>query len=155
MTKEGEDYETALKEAQAKGFAEPDPTADVEGIDTANKLCILMTLAMDHYVNPRTIPTTGITGVTPEDIEAAKERDSVIKLIAKAENVDGNITYEVKPTEIPMSHPLAEVSNEFNAIYLNGDAVGELMFYGKGAGALPTGSALVADILAIMKDIAK
>jgi homoserine dehydrogenase len=153
MTESGADYADALREAQEKGFAEPDPTADVEGIDCANKLCILMALAMDNYVDPKTIPTTGITKVTASDIETARSHGCVLKLIARASvKDDGSIEYGIRPEEIPESHPLAGVSNEFNAIYLTGDAVGELMFYGKGAGALPTGSAIVGDITAIMKD---
>ena len=151
MLKQGQSYEEALAGAKANGFAEPDPTADVEGIDCANKLCLLMVLAMGRYVNPQQIPTKGITDVTMEDIQAAYNRGCVIKLIAHATLNEEGFNYYVKPEEIPLDHPLASVSNEFNAIYLDGDAVGELMFYGKGAGALPTGSAIVGDILAIMK----
>ena len=151
MLKQGQSYEEALAGAKENGFAEPDPTADVEGIDCANKLCLLMVLAMGRYVNPQRIPTKGITDVTMEDIQAAYNRGCVIKLIAHATLNEDGFSYYVKPEEIPLDHPLASVSNEFNAIYLDGDAVGELMFYGKGAGALPTGSAIVGDILAIMK----
>jgi len=154
MSDEGLAYADVLKDAQAKGFAEADPTADVEGIDCANKLSILMALAFDKYVAPADIPTVGITGVTMEDIAAAKARDCKIKLIARAAvGEDGEITYGIKPMEIPCSHPLAGVSNEFNAIYVTGNAVDEVMFYGKGAGALPTGSAIVGDIIAIMKEL--
>jgi len=155
MTKMGDEglaYEDVLKDAQAKGFAEADPTADVEGIDVANKLSILMALAFDKYIPPSEIPTVGITGVTMDDIAAAKAQHCKIKLIAHASmSEDGKLTYDIKPTEIPESHPLAGVSNEFNAIYVTGNAVDEVMFYGKGAGALPTGSAIVGDIIAIMK----
>ena len=112
-----------------------------------------MVLAMGKYVNPRLIPTTGITDVTMDDIQAAYNRGCVIKLIAHASLTEDGFDYYVKPEEIPLDHPLASVSNEFNAIYLDGDAVGELMFYGKGAGALPTGSAIVGDIIAIMKGL--
>ncbi len=158
MTKMGDEglaYDAVLKDAQAKGFAEADPTADVEGIDVANKLSILMALAFDKYVAPGDIPTVGITGVTMDDIAAAKAKDCKIKLIAHA-SVDeaGKLSYEIKPMEIPYSHPLAGVSNEFNAIYVTGNAVGEVMFYGKGAGALPTGSAIVGDVISIMKAMA-
>ena len=151
MLKQGQSYEDALAGAKKNGFAEPDPTADVEGIDCANKLCLLMVLAMGRYVNPQQIPTKGITDVTMEDIQAAYNRGCVIKLIAHATLNEEGFHYYVKPEEIPLDHPLASVSNEFNAIYLDGDAVGELMLYGKGAGALPTGSAVVGDIIAIMK----
>ncbi len=155
------DYNEVLKDAQAKGFAEADPTADVEGIDVANKLSILMALAFDKYVAPSEIPTVGISKITMDDIEAAKAKNCKIKLIAHANRVlyhwrcheGDDVEYSVKPMEIDNSHPLAGVSNEFNAIYVTGNAVDELMFYGKGAGALPTGSAIVGDILAIAKNI--
>ena len=153
MTDLGLDYNDVLKDAQAKGFAEADPTADVEGIDVANKLSILMALAFDTYVPPTEIPTTGISKITMDDINAAKEKGCKIKLIAHAKKENGSLEYSVKPMEIENSHPLAGVSNEFNAIYVTGNAVDEVMFYGKGAGALPTGSAIVGDILAIAKEI--
>ena len=154
LTRMGEDglsYDEALAEAQAKGFAEADPTADVEGIDVANKLSILMALAFDKYVPPTEIPTVGISKITMDDIEAAKAKGCKIKLIAQAKKVGDSVEYNVKPMEIENAHPLAGVSNEFNAIYVTGNAVDEVMFYGKGAGALPTGSAIVGDILAIAK----
>ncbi len=153
MTDLGLDYDDVLKDAQAKGFAEADPTADVEGIDVANKLSILMALAFDKYVPPTEIPTVGISKITMDDIEAAKSRNCKIKLIAQAKKDGEDIVYSVKPMEIENSHPLAGVSNEFNAIYITGNAVDEVMFYGKGAGALPTGSAIVGDILAIAKTL--
>ncbi len=153
MTDLGLDYDDVLKDAQEKGFAEADPTADVEGIDVANKLSILMALAFDHYVPPTEIPTVGISHITMNDIEAAREKGCKIKLIAQAKRQGDKIEYSVKPMEIPNEHPLAGVSNEFNAIYVTGNAVDELMFYGKGAGALPTGSAIVGDILAIAKTL--
>lgn len=155
MTENGMAYEDALKDAQAKGFAEADPTADVEGIDAANKLCILMKLAFDEYVHPTNIPRTGITGVTKADLDAAAEKGCVIKLIAKATlDEEGALDCSVSPTELPKSHPLAGVSNEFNAIFLTGNAVDDVMFYGKGAGPA-TGSAIVGDIIAIMKALQK
>lgn len=153
MTDLGLDYNDVLKDAQAKGFAEADPTADVEGIDVANKLSILMALAFDKYVPPTEIPTEGISKITMEDIEKAKANGCKIKLIAHAKKDGDKIEYSVKPMEIENSHPLAGVSNEFNAIYITGNAVDEVMFYGKGAGALPTGSAVVGDILAIGKTL--
>lgn len=151
MTDLGLDYNDVLKDAQAKGFAEADPTADVEGIDVANKLSILMALAFDKYVPPTEIPTVGISKITMDDIDAAKAKNCKIKLIAQAKKTGDTVQYSVKPMEIENSHPLAGVSNEFNAIYVTGNAVDEVMFYGKGAGALPTGSAIVGDILAIAK----
>ena len=154
MTEYGLDYDDVLKDAKEKGFAEPDPTADVEGIDVANKVCILMALGFDHYVHPSEIPTIGITGVTKEAIEEAKANDSVIKLIGSIKkNDDGTIEYQVGPRQIPNDHPLASVSNEFNAIYVTGNAVDELMFYGKGAGAFPTGSAVIGDVMEIAKQL--
>lgn len=153
MTDLGLDYDDVLKDAQEKGFAEADPTADVEGIDVANKLSILMALAFDKYVAPEKIPTEGISNITMRDIQNAKENGCKIKLIAHASLKDGNFTYSVKPVEIDNSHPLAGVSNEFNAIYVTGNAVDEVMFYGKGAGALPTGSAIVGDIIMIGKNL--
>lgn len=151
MTDHGLQYEDVLKEAQEKGFAEADPTADVEGIDVANKLSILMALAFDQYVAPVDIPTTGITQITKDDIAAAAAKDRKIKLIASAKLTDGKLEYSVKPTELPNSHPLASINNEFNAVFVKGNAVDELMFYGKGAGPLPTGSAVMGDVLEIAK----
>lgn len=153
MEEAGMSYEDALKQAQEKGFAEADPTADVEGIDCANKLTILMKLCFDKYVAPADIPRTGITKITMDDIEAAKARGNRIKLLAQAEvQEDGSLKYSVEPTELPLSHPLSGVSHEFNAIYVTGDWCDELMFYGKGAGPA-TGSAIVGDVIHIMRDL--
>ena len=153
MQADGMEYKDALKDAQIKGFAEADPTADVEGIDAANKLSILMTLCFDKYVKPDDIPTTGISKITMKDIEDAEAKDSKIKLIASAKLSGDQVEYSVKPVLMPNSHPLASVSREYNAIYVTGDAVGELMFYGAGAGAFPTGSAVVGDVIAIAKTV--
>ncbi len=150
---EGQSYEEALKDAQKKGFAEADPTADVEGIDAVNKLSILITLMFDKYVAPEEIERVGISKVTIEDILDAKSASETIKLIGRATLRDGKLSYSVKPERISLSHPLSGVDNEFNAVYLRGDMVGELMFYGKGAGALPTGSAIVGDIISIAKTL--
>lgn len=152
MTEDGADYAEVLKDAQAKGFAEADPTADVEGIDVANKLSILIALAFDQYIPPTEIPTTGISAITKADIEAAAAEGCKLKLIAHATlEEDGTVKASVAPEKIPVSHPLAGVSNEFNAVYITGDMVDEVMFYGKGAGALPTGSAIVGDIISVAK----
>ncbi len=154
MAKEGLSYEQALSDAQRLGFAEADPTADVEGIDAANKLTILMELLFGRYVSPEGIPRTGITGVTKNDLEQAAKSSEVIKLIAHAKlDKNGKLTCSVKPERIPESHPLAGVSNEFNAVYVTGNAAGELMFYGRGAGPLPTGSAVAGDVLEIMRTL--
>ncbi len=151
MTDYGLEYEDVLKVAQEKGFAEADPTADVEGIDVANKLTILMALAFGKYVKPEEIPTVGISQITKDDIEKAKEANCKIKLIASAKRVGDDIEYFVKPVELHADHPLASVSNEFNAVFVQGNAVGELMFYGKGAGPLPTGSAIMGDVIDIAR----
>lgn len=151
MSDERMSYDAALKQAQEKGFAEADPTADVEGIDVANKLTILMALTFGHYVKPENIPTIGISKITPNDIELAKQQGCRIKLIAHAKIENDKLVYEVKPLSLPNSHPLASVNNEFNAVFITGNAVGELMFYGRGAGPLPTGSGVVGDIMEIAK----
>nr|WP_315022781.1 homoserine dehydrogenase [uncultured Aminipila sp.] len=153
MTEFGLKYEDVLKKAQELGFAEADPTADVEGIDVANKLSILISIMFNTYVAPKDIPTKGISSITQKDIEAAKAESSKIKLIAYAHKEGDNIDYSVKPMLLNNSHPLASVSNEFNAVYVTGNAVGELMFYGKGAGPLPTGSAVMGDVLEIAKKL--
>ncbi|MFR6257729.1 MAG: homoserine dehydrogenase, partial [Anaerovoracaceae bacterium] len=156
MTKEGLDYNTALKDAQDQGFAEADPTADVEGIDAANKLSILMALMFDKYVAPEDIPTTGITEITKEKIEEARSNGCKIKLIAHAQRLeDGTIDYEVRPMYISATHPLANINKEFNAVFVKGNAVDDVMFYGKGAGPLPTGSAVMGDVIEISKSILK
>ncbi len=160
MAEEKLPYDVALKNAQELGFAEADPTADVEGIDVANKLTILMALAFGQYIKPENIPTTGISKITAADIEAAALKGCKIKLIAHAKMngtscsdcaENGKLEYSVKPMLLPNDHPLAGVSNEFNAVFITGNAVGELMFYGRGAGAMPTGSAVVGDVIEIAK----
>ena len=154
MTMEGLPYDEVLKDAQEKGFAEADPTADVEGIDAANKLSILMALMFDHYVHPKDIPTKGITEITKEDIESARADGNLIKLIAYAEIMeDGEIKYEVRPMRIIETHPLGGVHREYNAVFVEGNMVGNLMFYGPGAGPLPTGSAVMGDVIEIAKTL--
>lgn len=153
MTENGLAYDEVLKTAQEKGFAEADPTDDVEGYDVANKLSILIALAFGTVVSPQDIPTKGISDITKETIGEAKTRNNKIKLIATARKNGGGLEYKVEPEEIPSNHPLAGVNNEFNAIYIEGNAVGELMFYGRGAGSLPTGSAVLGDIIDIGKTI--
>ena len=159
MTEDGSDYADVLKDAQAKGFAEAvgiyaDGVASVEGIDAANKLSILIALLFDQYIPPQEIPTTGISKITGAEIAAAASEGCKLKLIAHASiDTDGNVTASVAPEKLPVSHPLAGVSNEYNAVYVTGDMVGDVMFYGKGAGALPTGSAIVGDIISIAKSI--
>ncbi|MDR1495367.1 MAG: homoserine dehydrogenase [Clostridiales Family XIII bacterium] len=149
MTQAGRSYADVLKEAQERGFAEADPTADVEGVDMANKLSILISLCFGDRVKVEDIPTIGITGVTPEDIAQAKAEGKVIKLVARATREDGKVVCSVAPARLDAEHPLAGVNNEFNAIYLRGNILGETMLYGKGAGPLPTGSAIIGDIIDI------
>ena len=154
MGTQGMSYEEALKDAQAKGFAEADPTADVEGIDAANKLSILIALMFGKYIHPKDIPTTGITEITKEKIDEAKENDCVIKLIAHATlKEDGELDYEVRPTYIRTYHPLAGVLEEYNAVYIKANLVGKMMFYGPGAGPLPTASAVLGDVMEIARSM--
>jgi homoserine dehydrogenase len=155
MAEGGLSYAQALKAARGRGFAEADPTADVEGHDVANKLSILISLAFGKRVPPETIPTVGITGITIRDIEKAAAAGGKLKLIALARREGDDIAYSVGPTFVANDHPLAGVSNEFNAIFVKGNAVGELMFYGKGAGPLPTGSAVMGDVIEIARAIAR
>ena len=151
MDEHGSEYGEALKEAQELGFAEADPTADVEGYDVANKLSILISLVFGKRVRPSEIPTTGITGITKENILEAASQGCVIKLIASAFRSGDDFEYYVQPTWINKEHPLAGVKNEFNALFLEGNATGDLMFYGKGAGPLPTASAVLGDVIAIAR----
>ena len=151
MSEYGKDYAEVLKDAQEKGFAEADPTADVEGFDAANKLSILISLVFGLGIAPDKIPTQGITAIGSEDIAYAKESGYNIKLIASARERNGKMNCSVSPVMMPLSHPLASVSNEFNAVFVTGNAVDSLMFYGRGAGPLPTGSAVLGDIIGIAR----
>jgi len=155
MTDNGLAYDDVLKIAQEKGFAEADPTDDVEGIDAANKLTVLMILMFGKYVKPENIPTEGISKITKEQISEAKAQGNKIKLIANAKNHNGKFEYSVKPMVLKNDHPLCGVNNEFNAVFVTGNAVGDLMFYGRGAGALPTGSAVIGDVIEIVRKINK
>ncbi len=152
MTENGLDYGQAVKEAQRLGFAEADPSSDVYGDDAAYKLSILSTLAFGQRIYVKDIPKEGITKISKEDIEYAKELGYNIKLLAAGIKKGNKIELSVHPAFIPASHPLSTVKNEFNAVFLKGNAVGELMFYGKGAGSLPTGSAVLADIMHIVRN---
>jgi homoserine dehydrogenase len=159
MTDEGLDFSLVLKEAQAHGYAEADPTLDVEGMDSAHKLQVLTSLAFRTFIDLKDIHTEGITRLTAQDIEYARELGYRIKLlaIAKATGAAGGPTgveARVHPTMIPAASPLAAVSGVFNAIFLTGDAVGDLMFYGRGAGQMPTASAVWSDILEIARRVA-
>jgi homoserine dehydrogenase len=147
MTSAGKELDEALAEAQALGFAEADPSSDVEGRDAAYKLAILASLAFSSKINPEDIFVEGISGVKLRDIRYAQELGYAVKLLAIGRDTAEGLVLRVHPALIPLVHPLAAVSNEFNAVFLEGDAVGEVMFYGRGAGSLPTASAVCADII--------
>lgn len=151
MELEGSDFNEVLKEAQEKGYAEADPTSDIEGFDAQYKLAILSSLAFGTKVKVEDVYREGITKITAKDIEYAKTFGLVIKLLAIVKDIDGKLELRVHPTMIPETHPLANVYDSFNAVFVKGNAVGDLMFYGRGAGDLPTGSAVVADIVSILR----
>ncbi|MFZ3071831.1 MAG: homoserine dehydrogenase [Thermodesulfobacteriota bacterium] len=155
MTNEGGKFDEVLKEAQAKGYAEKDPAYDVEGIDTAHKLAILINLAYGAYCNLSDIYTEGITKISPIDVAFAREFGYKIKLLAIAKSSGDSVEARVHPTMIPFSHPLSSVDGIFNAVHIVGDVVGPVMFYGKGAGMMPTASAVVADIMDVCRDLKK
>lgn len=147
MTSAGKELDEALAEAQALGFAEADPSSDVEGRDAAYKLAILASLAFSSKINLEDIFVEGISAVRLRDIRYAQELGYAVKLLAIGRDTAAGLVLRVHPALIPLAHPLAAVSNEFNAVFLEGDAAGEVMFYGRGAGALPTASAVCADII--------
>lgn len=154
MTYENCDFETALKEAQDKGYAEADPTADVDAFDAMYKIRILTSLAFGLNVDVDKIYREGIRKIKSIDIKYAKKFGYVIKLLAIVKENNGALEIRVHPAMIPERHPLANVNDSFNAIFLKGNAIGDLMMYGRGAGDLPTGSSVVADIISILrKDI--
>ena len=153
MTNEGRAFGDVLSEAQRLGYAEADPTFDIEGIDSAHKLTLLTTLAFGTPVKFDNIYTEGITRITPLDIEYAKEFGYKIKLLAISKMDNGEIEVRVHPTMVPNEYLISTVDGVFNAIYIQGDAVGETMFYGRGAGDMPTGSAVVSDIIEIARNI--
>ena len=147
MEKEGQDYATALKEAQRLGYAEFDPTNDVEGFDSTYKLSILSSMAFHTKVPYTKVHREGISSVSAKDIAVGKELGYTLKLLAIAKNSEKGVEVRVHPTFIPCSHPLASVSDAYNAVYLRGDALDDIMLYGKGAGAFPTASAVVSDVI--------
>jgi homoserine dehydrogenase len=147
MTEEGASYADALAEAQSLGFAERDPTADVEGFDAGAKAAIIASIAFGVKVVAGDVYREGISGVTAADIAFAKRLGYVVKLLAIAEQVDGEVAVRVHPAMLPETHPLAAVRESFNAVFVEGDAVGELMFYGRGAGGRPTASAVLGDLI--------
>ena len=151
MNEHGTSFADALKDAQAKGYAEADPTADVEGIDAARKIVILSSLAFGKCISPDIISREGITKITTEDFEIAKALGYTIKLIGHSELIDGKILATVSPRFIPLSNPLAHISDVYNGILVGANMLDKVLFYGKGAGKLPTASAVVADIMDIVE----
>ncbi|NFE73274.1 homoserine dehydrogenase [Clostridium botulinum] len=151
MECDGFGFDEALKEAQEKGYAEADPTSDIDGYDAQYKLAILSSLAFGTKVDVDNVYREGITNIKPIDMEYAKEFKMVIKLLAIVKEVNGKLELRVHPTMIPKKHPLANVYDSFNAVFVKGNAVGDLMFYGRGAGDLPTGSAVVSDVISILR----
>jgi len=147
MTREGTDFAEVLADAMAKGYAEADPSADIDGIDAARKLAILSSIAFNSRVNLDDIYVEGIGRITARDIKYAGKLQYIIKLLAIAKEKEDGLEVRVHPTLIPKNHPLASVNDVFNAIFVQGDAVGNTMFYGRGAGELPTGSAVAADVM--------
>lgn len=147
MSTEGCEFDTVLKEAQQKGYAEADPTADVEGYDACRKIAILSSLAFGRQVDYEDIYTEGISKITATDIKYAKAMGQMIKLLAVSRKVDGSFYAMVSPVLVGASDPLYSVSGVFNAIFVHGNVLGDAMFYGSGAGKLPTASAVVADVV--------
>jgi len=154
MTDEGVPFAEVLKDAQKLGFAEADPTYDVEGIDTAHKLAILMTIAYGTPITHKQIATEGISQIEPMDIELAREFGCRIKLLAISRNHGDHVEARVHPTMVPQNHLLASINGAFNAIHFQGDTVGNVLLYGLGAGMIPTGSAVAADVVDIARNIA-
>jgi homoserine dehydrogenase len=153
MAEGGAEFEEALQEAQRLGYAEPDPTNDVEGFDAAFKLAILGSIAFESRVHVEDIYREGIAKVGARDMEYARQLGYTVKLLAIGAEVDGELEMRVHPTLLPTGHPLAAVGGPFNAIFVRGSSVGEVMFYGQGAGTMPTGSAVVGDIIDVARNI--
>ncbi len=153
MAREGSDFADVLAEAQAKGYAEADPTSDVEGLDAARKLAILASIGFNSRVTFKDVYVEGITRITKQDITYAKELGYAVKLLAIAKESDGSIEARVHPAFLPTAHPLASVNDVFNGIFVRGDAVGDTMFHGRGAGEMPTASAVTGDIMEAARNI--
>jgi homoserine dehydrogenase len=152
MGEEGIDFQTALDAAKAAGYAEADPSADLEGYDAARKIAILASIAFNTRITPDDVFIEGITRITPQDISYAQELGYVIKLLAIAREQE-EVEVRVHPALLPKNHPLAAVQGVFNAIFVQGNAVGETMFYGQGAGQMPTASAVVGDVMEIAHNL--
>lgn len=155
MTTKGLDFDVALKDAQAKGYAEADPTGDIEGHDAANKAAIMATLGFHANVAIDDVTVEGITKVTADDIAAATAEHKVVKLLAVVENGEAGVSARVYPALIDENHPLASVHGSFNAVFVKAEAADDLMFYGRGAGGAPTASAVVGDVVTVARHIAQ
>lgn len=153
MTEEGMDYKEALAKATELGYAEADPTADVEGYDAGRKVAIMASIAFNSRVTFSDVYTEGITKITAEDIRYAKEFGYVIKLLGVAKNTEDGIEVKVHPMLIDANHPLATVRNSFNAVFVHGDAMDDAMFMGRGAGEMPTASAVMGDVIDVMRNL--
>ncbi len=153
MDTSGAGFADALEEAQALGYAEPDPTADIEGFDAAAKAAILAGLAFHTGVTAADVYREGITGVTAADIASARELGHVVKLLAICERRDGGVSVRAHPAMIPRTHPLAGVREAYNAVFVEAEAAGRLMFYGAGAGGVPTASAVLGDVVAVARNL--
>ena len=153
MFEDGMEFDDALQQAQDLGYAEADPTADVEGLDAGRKVAIMASIAFHSRVVFSDVYTEGITKITAADIAYAKEFDSVIKLLGIARNTGGGIEVGVYPVMLPEDHPLASVRESFNAVFIHGDAVDDAMFYGRGAGEMPTASAVVGDVIDVARNL--
>ena len=153
MAEDGMTYDDALAEAQAKGFAEADPSADVEGYDAAAKIAILASIAFNSRVTMADVYTSGITNISPIDLEAAEDMGYVVKLLALAHRTERGVDVRVHPTMLPAEHQLAKVNGVYNAIYVTGDFVGDTMFFGEGAGAGAAASAVMGDVLEVARHL--
>lgn len=153
MSREGASYDDVLQEAQMLGYAESDPTSDVEGLDAARKMAILGTLGFRMNVELSDVKVQGISSVSKEDIQYAKRLGYEMKLLGIADQIDDEISISVQPTMVKKNHPIAAVGGVFNAVYVYGEAVGETMFYGAGAGEMPTATSVVADLVAVIKNL--
>lgn len=154
MTDEGLSYSDVLKEAQDLGYAEADPTADVEGLDAARKLAILASISFNRRIFFEDVTVEGITKIDTEDISFGKEFGYNIKLIGIAKESSKGLSLNVYPAFVPLTHPLASVRGSYNAIYIKGNGIDDAMFYGRGAGSLPTGSSVVSDIMEVAQNVA-
>lgn len=154
MTEDGMEFDDALRLATDLGYAESDPTADIEGLDAGRKIAILASIGFNSQVKFSDVYTEGISKITAKDIKYAQELGCIIKLIASAKNTQDGIEVRVAPMLIPKAHPLASVNDSFNAVFVHGDALDDAMFYGRGAGELPTASAIMGDVIDVCRNMA-